>query len=206
LGWALERAGDAPLDRLAHALVFEPLGLCRTGFLSTERGPPARWPIAASEAQADGRHLRGEVHDLKARRLGGVAGHAGLFSTAPEIQRIADALIDAYHGRASVFSPPVVRRFFDARPLGHTPLALGWARPGFFEGSETAGLLDPETTVGHHGFTGTSLWIDLPRELSVVLLTNRVYHGRDPAPIAELRRSVHALLGRALRPSVTLPR
>jgi CubicO group peptidase (beta-lactamase class C family) len=109
-GWAAERAGGARLDRLVDKLVVRPLGLERTGFLnngawrrSEARGQ--RWRVAPTErVEGEGR-LRGQVHDEKARAMGGVSGCAGLFASAGDVQRIVGSLTDAYHGRPSIFSP-----------------------------------------------------------------------------------------------------
>ena len=204
LEWVLERAGGEPLDRLTRRLVLDPLGLegmrfirhnrreeverarRRLSFAPTERCPWRR------------RRLTAEVHDDNCHAMGGVAGHAGLFGTAHEVYRIAHEVLMAYRGGHSLFAPETVRHFLRSRPRPRASRVLGWdtATPG-----GSSGALSGRRTVGHLGFTGTSLWIDLDRGLVVVLLTNRVYFGREPNPMIAFRPRLHDAVARALRGS-----
>jgi len=202
LEWALERAGGARLDRLARRLIFEPLGLRRTRFIPLQ--PPGlpgalrrRWPFAPTErCPRRGRRLVAEVHDDNAHAMGGVAGHAGLFSTAHEVYLIARELLAAHGGGRSIFERDVVRAFFRRRPRRASSRVLGWDTPT--PAGSSAGRRFSPRSVGHLGFTGTSLWIDLAQEVVVVLLTNRVYRGREPNPMPALRPRLHDAVMRAL--------
>ena len=202
LDWALERCAGARLDKLAQRLVFDPLGLRRTRFVQLQRqgalGAVQALPVAPTErCPWRKRRLRGEVHDDNCHVMGGVAGHAGLFSTAFEVHLIVRELVSAAcSGKSTLFSPAVVQRFFERDKTPGSTRALGWDTPSL-RGS-SAGRLFSDWAVGHLGFTGTSIWIDLPRRLSVVLLTNRVYHGREPNPMIKLRPRLHDAVVRAI--------
>ena len=126
----------------------------------------------------------------------GISGHAGLFGTAYDVHTIAHELVAAYHGNRSIFSRDVIRRMFDHRTGCEGPTrALGWDVPA--PKSSSAGSCFGKNTVGHLGFTGTSLWIDLKARNWIVLLTNRVYYGREPNPMPRLRPRVHDAVWRA---------
>jgi len=194
LDWVLQRCGEQRLDRLADALVFRPLGLSRTRFVDLLRPDLApelrhRWPFAATErCPWRGPRLWAQVHDDNCAVMGGIAGHAGLFSTAHDIHLITRELVAAYHDERSLFDPAVVRRFLTRRPRRDATRVLGWDTPG---PRSSSGRFFGPRSVGHLGFTGTSLWIDLPRRVWVILLTNRVYHGREPNPMRWLRPRLH---------------
>jgi CubicO group peptidase (beta-lactamase class C family) len=193
----VEHAAGMPLDSMLRQAVFGPIGMWETGFL-----PPAELQDRIAPTENDpwrGRVLRGDVHDENAARLGGVSGHAGLFSTAPDLARFAFWLLDAWHGRESRGPPlpaPLVRRF--TRRLGEpagSSRALGWDTPS--AGGSAGHCLSP-TSFGHTGFTGTSLWIDPERELVVILLTNRVHPTRENNAIRRVRPAVADLAVAAL--------
>jgi CubicO group peptidase (beta-lactamase class C family) len=144
------------------------------------------------------RHLHGEVHDLSAAALEGVAGHAGLFSSARDLARLAQQLLDAANGRSGeLFETWVVRKFVTRRSGSNR--GLGWEFPS---GRSSAGVYFSAQSFGHTGFTGTSIWIDPRRDLFVVLLTNRI----DPTAANEkhlaLRREVHDGVARAVNDMV----
>jgi CubicO group peptidase (beta-lactamase class C family) len=196
LGRILEKASGLSLDELFQEELAQPLGLrqmgyrrgngCREGELAgTEQS------IAATEyCSWRNRVLVGEVHDENCHLLGGVAGHAGLFSTADDLDRIASALFKAFHGRSQLFSVTAMEVFFErqaAPPQG--TWALGWDTPS--EKDSTAGRYYSENSFGHNGFTGTSLWVDFDRLVSVVFLTNRVHPSRENTAIRALRPEVH---------------
>ena len=179
LGWMLERVSGARLDQLAEREIFRPLGLAATAF-----GPLAVTPereIAASERCAwRGRLLVGEVHDQNTWAMGGVAGHAGLFSTAADLAMIARALVAAWRGDHSGGGGPaplvdrdVIREFWAPSGVPSSNWRLGWDGPSA-HGSQ-AGERLARTAVGHLGFTGCSLWIDPARERVIILLSNRVH-------------------------------
>lgn len=203
LGFALERVAGETLDRLAHRLVFGELGLTQTGFgpraaLDAGRAWCDESALVPTERIRAGARLRGEVHDDNCRAVGGVCGHAGLFSSAYDVHLLARELIAAYQGRRSIFSAEVVRRHFDTRPVPNSSWALGWDTPHGVA-RPSCGRHFGVRSVGHLGFTGTSLWIDLQRATWIVLLTNRVYYGREPNPMKHFRPRLHDAVMRALR-------
>ncbi|HEY8924836.1 MAG TPA: serine hydrolase domain-containing protein [Polyangia bacterium] len=182
LGWLLERVCGARLDQLAEREIFGPLGLATTAF-----GPLAATPereIAATErCPWRGQLLVGEVHDQNTWAMGGVAGHAGLFSTAADLAVIARALVAAWRGDRSsggagehhgpLVDRDVIREFWTPSGIPGSNWRLGWDGPAA-TGSQ-AGERLARSAVGHLGFTGCSLWIDPARERVIVLLSNRVH-------------------------------
>ncbi len=194
LDWALERCAGTRLDRLAHNKIFRPLGLTHTFFIDLDRAAPLvhhghSLIVPTERCPWRKRRLRGEVHDDNCWAMGGVSGHAGLFSTAHDIHLLTRSLVAAYQGAPSLFSSRVVRRFFNHPPLPDSTRVLGWDTPTAERSS--AGRLFGPHTVGHLGFTGTSLWVDLERSLWIIFLTNRVYYGREPNPMPALRPRLH---------------
>jgi CubicO group peptidase (beta-lactamase class C family) len=133
------------------------------------------------------------VHDPNAWAMGGVAGHAGLFAPARDVMRFAEVVLDVWHGRSEALPREWLRRFLakEEGPKGAT-WTLGWDTPT--PGASSSGQhFTAGATVGHLGFTGTSLWIDLAREAVVVMLTNRVHLVAKRSPF-KLRPLVHDLL------------
>ena len=197
LGEVVERLTGKRLDRFCHDEIFAPLGLASTFFVDV--GPPSGAPhpksvhtLAATEdCPWRGKILCGEVHDDNAFAMGGVAGHAGLFSSAPDIHRFLRFLGRCRDGAEPDFLPgAVVREFLEAeRPLPGQTHVLGWDTPSP-EGS-SSGACFSARTVGHLGFTGTSIWWDMERDVHVILLTNRVHPSRDNDVIREFRPRVH---------------
>ncbi len=184
LGAALEVIYSLPLST-AYTLLGTPL------LFRDHRGSPAMplfWPpkpIAPTEGCSPG-----EVHDENARAMGGVAGHAGLFGTADGVLRIAEQLVLAYHGwRGGILQPDTVRRLWQPSLVPGSTRTLGWDRPAT-EASSTGGRW-PRSSVGHLGFTGTSVWIEPDRALVVVLVTNRVCPTRANNMIRRLRPALH---------------
>ncbi|MGI9431889.1 MAG: serine hydrolase domain-containing protein [Myxococcota bacterium] len=179
LGEVISALSHQPLEVFAEERIFEPLGLENTGYrsLPEEGAPPdpAARSIAATEnCPWRGRVLWGEVHDPNAWVMGGVAGHAGLFSTADDVMRFASAWLDAWHGRESPLPAERVREFAERQRLPEeSDWALGWDTPT--AGSSSSGTHFSEKSIGHLGFTGTSVWIDLETEAIVVMLTNRIH-------------------------------
>ena len=179
LGALVEAVAGETLDVFARTRITEPLGLADTFFLPLAEGPvaePLRRRIAATENCAWREQiLWGEVHDPNAWAMGGVAGHAGLFATADDVMAFGQAMLDAWHGREGAALPTERVREFAKRQ--HLPeksdWALGWDTPT--EGQSSSGQYFSAQSIGHLGFTGTSLWIDLEKEAIVVMLTNRVH-------------------------------
>ena len=191
LAQAVEAITGQRLNDFLDARLFAPLGMTSTRFL-----PPESWRnrIAPTEKDTVFRHrlLWGEVHDENAGRLGGVSGHAGLFSTAPDLALFAQWLL---HKRAE---GGVVSRFTQKQniPPGSSR-ALGWDTPSELS---SAGTKMGPNAFGHTGFTGTSIWFDPDRGLFIILLTNRVNPTRVNTKILQVRRRVADLVNDALTP------
>ncbi|CAN5825092.1 glycoside hydrolase family 3 N-terminal domain-containing protein [soil metagenome] len=205
LAFIVEQVSGRPLDAFMRSRFFAPLGMRDTGF------NPMRWPYGTLQQDTDTdpggsasdpfiariaptevdttfrhRHLRGEVHDENAFALGGVAGHAGLFSTARDMAIFAQLMLNrGFFGGHRFIDPATVDMF--TRRDGDSSRALGWDTP---DGVSSAGSLFSPSSFGHTGFTGTSIWIDPERDLFVVLLTNRVNPTRDNQRHVPLRREV----------------
>jgi CubicO group peptidase (beta-lactamase class C family) len=191
LGAALERAGARRLDELARALVFEPLGMAATRFVDLEAPHPAAPAgVAPTEVCARRGLVQGEVHDENAHAAGGIAGHAGLFSTAGDLARFAAAMNAAVRGEPGTFEPERARRVATTPSVPGATWRLGWDTPSPSPGVSHAGDRWPKDGFGHLAFTGCSIWLDPPRDRAVVLLTNRVHPSRNGSGIRELRRGV----------------
>jgi CubicO group peptidase (beta-lactamase class C family) len=197
LGLGLEAALGGSLAALFEARVATPLGLRDTFFVDAL--DPASLERAAGRGFAptrrDGpRGLRqGSVDDDNAWALGGVAGHAGLFSTALDVAALGQAWLDALDGRASPVPAAAAPRFAARDTAPGSSRALGWDTRSA-EGSSLGDRLGrgPRGALGHLGFTGCSLWLDLDAGLVAVLLTNHVHPaGSDRARISALRRRFH---------------
>jgi len=203
LGQVVEHIAGGSLDRFCHQRVYRPLGLEATGFIDlaharSHKLQPVHDMFAATEDCATrNRILIGEVDDENAYAMGGVAGHAGLFAPVREVDRIAAALTDCFHGRSDFVAPEIIREFWtrDATVSGST-WALGWDTPSPMHSS--SGHHFSPAAVGHLGFTGTSLWIDPGREIAVTILTNRVHPSRDNQAIREFRPQIHDLIMEAI--------
>jgi CubicO group peptidase (beta-lactamase class C family) len=201
LGWVLEAVSGESLDRFVATRVFAPLGMHDTFFrpsadllpriAPTEVAPPRGYPV------------RGEVHDENAFALGGVAGHAGLFSTAADLSVFAQMMLnEGEFGGVRIVRPETVR-LFTRRAQG--PRTLGWE---VANGEHGAGDLLSRSAYGHIGFTGTSLWIDPDRQMFVVLLTNRVHAARARRParvIADVRADLADAAALAITADEALP-
>ncbi len=169
LGALVERLSGESLDQYTAKHVFEPLGMKETRFL-----PPSSWEARIAPTEEDENHhlLRGVVHDPTARRMGGVAGHAGLFSTADDLAVFAQALLDG--GGGTLTPATVAKMTAPQQPVNGTVLrGFGWDIDSPL--STNRGELLPVGGYGHTGFTGTSLWIDPTTKTYIVLLTNAVH-------------------------------
>ena len=193
----VETLSGRSLDRYAAEKIYRPLGLAADLFFTSTRvSPPPRAFAATENCPWRGRVLKGHVHDDNAYSLGGVAGHAGLFGTATAAGDLLAALLTAYRrpSAAGVFDPDLVRVFFKRCPP--SDWALGFDTPA--ESGSSSGQYFSPNTVGHLGFTGTSFWMDLDREIIVVLLTNRVHPTRVNEDIRAFRPMIHDLIMAAL--------
>ncbi len=229
LGMAVEQLTGLRLDQAVHDRVTGPLGLARTRYLPMGESANGRMGEWANERTANtqgpipniapteicawrGRRIVGEVHDENAAGLGGIAGHAGIFSTAGDVAAFGQAYLDAL--RISESANQRINESANHSPFAHSPFAFRLLRSATVaemvrlqaeDGMTRRGLgfalwsPDPEASgnpfspaaFGHTGFTGTSLWVDPDRGLVVACLTNRVYYGRDAAGILAFRVALH---------------
>lgn len=182
LGAILERVADMPLEDAFAGFIAGPLDL-------TAKFAPEPVANAVATELDDRGLLCGLVHDENAYFGGRVCGHAGLFASLADVAKFAAAML-APHVR---FSPAVVERFFSDAPTPGASWRLGWDTPSTVAGVSHAGDRWPRSGVGHLGFTGTSLWLDLRRKRWVAILTNRVHPSRleeSGARIKQLRRAI----------------
>ena len=215
LGLIVERISGHELDVFAQQRIFGPLGMRDTGFNpiwwtdapalaengdvgADEPAGPVRSRVAPTERDTlfRLRYLQGNVHDENAYALGGVAGHAGLFSSARDLTVFAQLMLDGgtYDGSRLVREETV--RMFTRRASDRSSRALGWDTPS---ASSSAGDYFSARSFGHTGFTGTSLWIDPERDVFLVILTNRVNPSRDNQRHVELRRDIADAVQRAIQ-------
>jgi uncharacterized protein YbbC (DUF1343 family)/CubicO group peptidase (beta-lactamase class C family) len=191
LGALVERVSGETLDQYALRHIFTPLKMAHTRFV-----PPAAWKakIAPTQYDENERMLRGVVHDPTARRMGGVAGHAGLFSTADDLAKFAQALLQ---GGGGILSPLAVEKMTrpEQPPAAPVLRGFGWDIDSPF--SSNRGDLLPVGSFGHTGFTGTSVWIDPTTQTYIILLTNAV-HPRGKGNAIGLRSKVATAVAAAL--------
>jgi uncharacterized protein YbbC (DUF1343 family) len=185
MGEIVRRLSGETLAQFAHDQVFEPLGMHDTGFLPS---PLLRARIAPTEINPDtGLPFRGVVHDPTARYMGGIAGHAGVFTTADDLAKYAEMLLamGTLNG-IRVFSPMTIKKFTEPATPADQPIlrGLGWDLDSPF--SSNRGELYPIGSYGHTGFTGTSMWMDPTTNSFVILLTNSV-HPRRGKSLSSLR-------------------
>ena len=195
LAAVVERVSGLPLDSYCAKNIFAPLGMAHTRFR-----PPATWlpQIAPTEYDERGQMLRGSVHDPTVRRMGGVSGQAGLFSSADDLAKFAQALLTG----GSILSPLAIEKMTTPQqPPAATALrGLGWDIDSPF--SSNRGELLPVGSFGHTGFTGTSLWIDPTTHTYIILLTNAV-HPRGQGSAISLRAKVATAVAAAI--PLTIP-
>ncbi len=208
LGELVERVSDEPLDVFVRRHIFEPLGMSDTSF----GVPEAKRRRTAPTARRGEEMLRGVVHDPRAARLGGVAGHAGLFSSADDLARYCRMLLNAgeLDGRR-ILKPETVRRFITPQlvpssektgtvkgmgPPGRLLRTYGWDVDTAY--STPRGQWFPRTeSFGHTGFTGTSIWIDPRTQTAVIILTSRL-HPNEKGNATPLRREIGTIVARAV--------
>jgi CubicO group peptidase (beta-lactamase class C family) len=185
LGQIVEEVGGWPLDQYLASHVFGPLEMLDTGFRPARsqwfRCAPTEWDPWRQ------RHIRGEVHDENAFALGGVAGHAGLFSTGRDLIIFAQTLMGGGERAGTgvrIVPDSTLRAFTTLQDPELSNRALGWEKP---TGGNSGGHLMSSAAFGHTGFTGTSIWIDPERDLFVILLTNRINPTRENHKISAVR-------------------
>ncbi len=192
LSVALERLADEGLDLFCQREIFGPLGMTRTTFKPAHDLKNSAVPTADDRSFRH-RIIQGEVQDENASILGGVAGHAGLFSTAEDLASFAHAMLNGGH---PILRPETVELFSRREPLPEgTSRALGWDTPS---ASSQSGKYFSARSFGHLGYTGTSLWIDSARRLSVTLLTNRTWPDCTNQEIKRVRPAFHDAVVEAL--------
>ncbi len=184
MGLIVERITGEPLDTYTERTIFAPLGMMETGFRPDSVD---RRHIAPTEVDSLRGLVWGTVHDENAAAIGGVAGHAGLFSTAHDLAIFARMLLNGGSvGSVRLLAPTTIARWTAAQDAGSSR-ALGWDTPALHS---SAGHYFSPRSYGHTGFTGTSIWTDPERGVWVVLLTNRVYPTRANEKHLALRRAV----------------
>jgi CubicO group peptidase (beta-lactamase class C family) len=195
LDWIIEIVSKKTIDVLAKERLFKPLKLTDLFFIDLKN------PRQASRARKNrdfartekcpwrGRVLSGEVHDDNTYAMGGISGHAGLFGTPAAVMTLAETWLKSYEGPKGFFDQELVRLFWRRSKVKGSTRALGFDTPSA-KGS-TSGRYFSRSSVGHTGFSGTSLWIDPVRRLIVVLLTNRVHPSRENEAIKKFRPKIH---------------
>ena len=191
----IERLTGGTLDDLAKSTNFSPLGMKDTMY----HPPKKLWPqIAPTEIDNQLRHrlVQGEVHDENAFVIGGVSGHAGIFSTAPDLAAFCQMLLNGgVYAHQRILRRATIAQFTTPQQLSAGTRTLGWAVPT--EGGSSGHYFSAHS-FGHTGFTGTSIWIDPDRQLFVVLLTNRVHPTRENTKIQQVRPALHDAVMQAL--------
>jgi CubicO group peptidase (beta-lactamase class C family) len=188
LGKIIEKVTGMTLDKFAQKEIFGPLGMKDTMY-----NPPDSLKKYCAPTEYDNywrhRQIQGEVHDETASLLGGVAGHAGLFSTAGDIAKVLQMLLqDGKFNGKQIIKPSTVK-LFTRRQNEESTRALGWDTKS--ASGSSAGNLFSADSYGHTGFTGTSVWTDPERKLFVIFLTNRVYPTRENHKIYKVRPALH---------------
>lgn len=196
LGKALERQMGEEFATWVKREVSDPLGMGATGFCPV---PAVRDAIPPTEEDTwfRMRRIQGEVQDENASVMGGVSGHAGLFSNVRDLLRFASAILGAYgeHGGSALFDSRTVKRFTERQEPAGSSRALGWDTPS--EGS-SSGKYFSRNSVGHLGYSGCSIWIDIDAKVAIVLLTNRTWPDRKSQLIREVRPAFHNAIREAL--------
>jgi CubicO group peptidase (beta-lactamase class C family) len=197
LGKALEVLTQEPLAGWVRREIFHPLELSATAFnLPRYLGPG----IVPTEDDTTFRHrvIQGEVQDENAWVLGGVSGHAGLFSNVPDLLRFADEILRPLRSdpAPSLFESAMIERFAKRQGPGDSSRALGWDTPSE---NSSSGRHFSARSIGHLGYSGCSIWIDLVEDLAVVLLTNRTWPDRSNQAIRAVRPAFHDAVREALK-------
>lgn len=192
LGFILEKIGGRSLDVLAEELLYSPVKLQNALVFPGKQKNGTRGYVCTEKCIWTQKMLSGQVHDDNCRAVGGVAGHAGLFGTLDGVLQMTENLLDQYQGRGKhpEYENDLLRQCM-LREDGREWIR-GFDTPSVINSS--SGSYFSQESAGHLGFTGTSFWIDLQKQSIVVLLSNRVYYGRDNWQIREFRPLLHDLL------------
>jgi serine-type D-Ala-D-Ala carboxypeptidase len=205
LGEIVEVLTGSNLDRFCQERIFRPLELRSTVFvdltqLKTRRLQPVEEGMAPTEnCPWRKRILCGEVHDDNAYAMGGVAGHAGLFSSARDIHNLVICLQRCLRGKDNFLPEALLKEFLTRdQSVTNSTYALGWDTPS--PSHSASGSHFSQRSVGHLGFTGTSIWWDLEKNCHVILFTNRVHPSRKNEKIKDFRPHIHDLIMKVLFP------
>lgn len=202
IGRALELAAFVPLDRLLQSRLADPIGMRDTTYLPLARVSECETGRLVTTGYSDIRQREkvGEVDDENAAAMGGVAGHAGIFSTAYDLFLFSREVLRARRGEGRILARPnAIRMTTVAEDPPGCPRTPGWDTPAFAAGATSqAGRHFPRGSFGHLGYTGCSLWIDPTREGVVALLTNRVFYGKQNNGLKSLRPLLHDAVMEAL--------
>ncbi len=195
LGKLIEEVTGQRVHEYSRDNIFKPLGLTETGYLPSDE---LRQRAAVTQ-EREGRWMRGEVHDPRAYLLEGVAGHAGLFSTASDLAVYAQMMIErgSYQG-VKILSEPTAREMTKAYEVPGGLRGLGWDKKSSY--SSNRGDLFSEAAFGHGGFTGTAIWIDPEQELFVIFLSNRV-HPDGKGSVNPLAGRIGTIAAAAINPT-----
>lgn len=197
LGKLVERISGEALDQFARSHIFEPLGMSDTGYLPT----PLLARRAAPTEQRNGHWMRGEVHDPRAYLLGGVAGHAGLFSSVDDLAVYCQMMLNQGSFRdRSILSPRTVAVMTKGYPVSSGRRGLGWDMGTGY--SSNRGELMSSSAFGHGGFTGTAMWIDPELDLFVIFLSNRL-HPDGKGTVNRLAGRIGSIAVASIRPNDT---
>jgi len=187
----ISKVSSSSLDRLSYNYFYKPLGMKNTFFIPDEKYKLKILPTEYDDYYRY-RLIQGEVHDENAFLLGGVSGHAGLFSNAGDIAKISKLYIDegVFKGRRYLKKNIINSFTSQSNNPVKSDRALGWDTPSK-NGKSSAGDYFSNGSYGHLGFTGTSLWIDPKKEIIIIFLTNRIYPSRSKKGIYKVRRDLH---------------
>ena len=191
LGAVVESIWEMPLHEIFSRYVAGPIGLENTSYFAAPRTltPDEQIKFAATtDCPWRKKVLCGEVEDDHAWLMGGAAGHAGVFSTAQDLHRFLVHLLTAFEQGTEILPQPVIHEFLGPK----TKYKLGWDAPDF-EGSQS-GKYFSHNTIGHLGYTGGSMWLDLEKKFHIILLTNRTHPSRGNEKIKEFRPKIHDLI------------
>ena len=196
LEWIIEIVTGKDLSSFLNTTFYQPLGLKNLHLDTVARGPMNEKELYAATEDCPWRKeiMQGHVHDENAYALGGYSGHAGLFGTAHDVFTLTTALVKIYHGyNSGLLKSKTVRTFLSRQEivLGST-WALGWDTPS--KNNSTSGNYFSSNSIGHTGFTGTSIWIDLEKKITVLFLTNRIHPSRSNETIRKFRPELHNVI------------